>query len=368
MVTDGVECEDVVLENIVDDDDDDDDEEDDDTATQFECFAPPPYELDIDDNIVVVDNIPLRHCDDQASTLSLEIKSSSAMQLNVASVRYHPPSQLEHVALSSSPSASSSYLQRPQHPPFLQQKFENPQILSTKARFNHLRRQSSPLICTLPSFNRNTPVETPSVQVVNFPVTMPSTTTAIAANGGSKEKRIGHRRVNDDGQVTYKGVKSVQIMHSIQLGIGYSIGSLASKPERDLLMRDFMEVETVQFPKSGSQTTPAHHYTDFIFSTYTPIAFRYFRDLFRIQPDDFMLSVVNAPLKELPNSGASGSVFYRTLDDNFIIKTVERSEAKFLHKLMPGYYMVNINSFQKKNPLIILILNPPSQKTNIFRI
>ncbi|OTF76438.1 phosphatidylinositol-4-phosphate 5-kinase type I-like protein [Euroglyphus maynei] len=154
-----------------------------------------------------------------------------------------------------------------------------------------------------------------------------------------KEKRIGHRRVNEDGQVTYKKIKSTQLMYSIQLGIGYSVGSMASKPERDLLMLDFMQIETVHFPKSGSQITPAHHYTDFTFSTYTPFAFRYFRDLFRIQPDDFMLSITNESLQELSNPGASGSMFFRTRDDQFIIKTVEKTEAKFLLKLLPGYYM-----------------------------
>ncbi|UXI18591.1 doublesex and mab-3 related transcription factor [Sarcoptes scabiei] len=155
----------------------------------------------------------------------------------------------------------------------------------------------------------------------------------------SKERRIGHRRVNEEGQVTYKKIKSTQIMYSIQLGIGYSVGSMASKPERDLLMRDFMQIETVHFPKSGSPVTPAHHHTDFTFSTFTPFAFRYFRDLFRIQPDDFMLSITNEPLQELSNPGASGSMFFRTKDDQFIIKTVEKTEAKFLLKLMPGYYM-----------------------------
>nr|XP_046917500.1 probable phosphatidylinositol 4-phosphate 5-kinase MSS4 [Dermatophagoides farinae] len=155
----------------------------------------------------------------------------------------------------------------------------------------------------------------------------------------SKERRIGHRRVNEDGQVTYKKIKSTQLMYSIQLGIGYSVGSMASKPERDLLMRDFMQIETVHFPKSGSHITPAHHYTDFTFSTYTPFAFRYFRDLFRIQPDDFMLSITNESLQELSNPGASGSMFFRTRDDQFIIKTVEKTEAKFLLKLLPGYYM-----------------------------
>ena len=39
----------------------------------------------------------------------------------------------------------------------------------------------------------------------------------------------------------------------------------------------------------GSTLTPAHHYSDFRFKAYAPIAFRYFRELFGIQPDDFLV-------------------------------------------------------------------------------
>lgn len=79
-------------------------------------------------------------------------------------------------------------------------------------------------------------------------------------------------------------------MGSIQLGIQHAVGGLASKPERDLLMQDFMTVETTNFPSEGSNHTPAHHFSEFKFKNYAPIAFRYFRDLFGIQPDDFLVS------------------------------------------------------------------------------
>ena len=157
--------------------------------------------------------------------------------------------------------------------------------------------------------------------------------------------KLGHRRVDENGEVTYKHIQSTQIMYSIQLGIGHSVGSLASKPERDVLYNDFNTVETVHFPVRGSTTTPAHHYADFDFTTYTPNAFRHFRDLFRIQPEDYMLSMTAVPLRELSNPGASGSVFYITDDDQFIVKTVEKTESKFLLKLLPGYYMVRRSLF-----------------------
>lgn len=52
-------------------------------------------------------------------------------------------------------------------------------------------------------------------------------------------------------------------------------------------------------------------------------------------------SLCNEPLIELTNPGASGSIFYVTRDDEFIVKTVQHKEAEFLQKLLPGYYMVS---------------------------
>lgn len=50
----------------------------------------------------------------------------------------------------------------------------------------------------------------------------------------------------------------------------------------------------------------------------------------------------SVPLRELSNPGASGSIFYLTEDDEFIIKTVQHKEGEFLQKLLPGYYMVSM--------------------------
>jgi len=37
--------------------------------------------------------------------------------------------------------------------------------------------------------------------------------------------------------------------------------------------------------------TPAHHFPDFRLKTYAPLAFRYFRELFGIKPDDYLVRV-----------------------------------------------------------------------------
>ncbi|XP_067112000.1 phosphatidylinositol 4-phosphate 5-kinase type-1 alpha-like [Osmerus mordax] len=163
------------------------------------------------------------------------------------------------------------------------------------------------------------------------------------------KKTIGHRGIDPTGETTYKKTTSSALKGAIQLGITHTVGSLSQKPERDVLMQDFEVVESIFFPGEGSNLTPAHHYSDFRFKTYAPIAFRYFREMFGIRPDDYLYSLCNDPLIELSNSGASGSIFYVSSDDEFIIKTVQHKEAEFLQKLLPGYFM-NLN--QNKRTLL----------------
>ncbi|XP_016070999.1 PREDICTED: phosphatidylinositol 4-phosphate 5-kinase type-1 alpha isoform X5 [Miniopterus natalensis] len=166
---------------------------------------------------------------------------------------------------------------------------------------------------------------------------------------GMPIKKIGHRSVDSSGETTYKKTTSSALKGAIQLGITHTVGSLSTKPERDVLMQDFYVVESIFFPSEGSNLTPAHHYNDFRFKTYAPVAFRYFRELFGIRPDDYLYSLCSEPLIELCSSGASGSLFYVSSDDEFIIKTVQHKEAEFLQKLLPGYYM-NLN----QNPRTLL--------------
>ena len=69
-------------------------------------------------------------------------------------------------------------------------------------------------------------------------------------------------------------------------------------------------------------------------------------DVWRLQ-----LSMCNDPMHELSNPGASGSIFYITEDDEFIVKTVQHSEADFLQKLLPGYYMVSTHAHTSESSL-----------------
>ncbi|KAJ3600095.1 hypothetical protein NHX12_034045 [Muraenolepis orangiensis] len=161
-------------------------------------------------------------------------------------------------------------------------------------------------------------------------------------------KKIGHRGVDASGETTYKKTTSSALKGAIQLGIGYTVGNLSSKPERDVLMQDFYVVESIFFPSEGSNLTPAHHFPDFRFKTYAPVAFRYFRELFGIRPDDYL------PLIELSNPGASGSVFYLTKDDEFIIKTNLNQNPRTLLPKFFGLYCVQSGG---KNIRVVVMNN-----------
>lgn len=61
------------------------------------------------------------------------------------------------------------------------------------------------------------------------------TTTTIRGVGGTnvarykydRERKLGHRRVGDGGEITYKKIQSSHIMGSIQLGIQHTVSSFA---------------------------------------------------------------------------------------------------------------------------------------------
>ena len=66
------------------------------------------------------------------------------------------------------------------------------------------------------------------------------------STGGSKEK-LGHRRVDETGAVTYKRVMVDDLMKSLQIGLNYVLGK-HHQPQRQVLIQDFQQVEYQDFP------------------------------------------------------------------------------------------------------------------------
>ncbi|CAN1175455.1 Phosphatidylinositol 4-phosphate 5-kinase 1 [Linum perenne] len=142
------------------------------------------------------------------------------------------------------------------------------------------------------------------------------------------------------GQTISKGHKNYELMLNLQLGIRYSVGKHA-QIVRDLKPTDFDPKEKfwTRFPSEGSKITPPHQSVEFRWKDYCPMVFRRLRDLFEVDTADYMLAICgNDALRELSSPGKSGSFFYITQDDRFMIKTVKKSEVKVLIRMLSSYY------------------------------
>ncbi|XP_077213075.1 phosphatidylinositol 4-phosphate 5-kinase 2-like [Tasmannia lanceolata] len=147
--------------------------------------------------------------------------------------------------------------------------------------------------------------------------------------------------VKKPGQTISKGHKNYDLMLNLQLGIRYSVGKPASVNMRDLRPADFdpREKYWTRFPPEGSKVTPPHQSVEFRWKDYCPMVFRHLRKLFAVDPADYMLAICgNDALRELSSPGKSGSFFYLTQDDRFMIKTVKKSEVKVLLRMLHSYY------------------------------
>ncbi|KAL6517710.1 hypothetical protein OROMI_033411 [Orobanche minor] len=139
----------------------------------------------------------------------------------------------------------------------------------------------------------------------------------------------------------FKGHKSYYLMLSLQLGIRYTVGKITPVPMRDVRSSDFVEHARIKmyFPTKGSQLTPPHNSIDFYWKDYCPMVFRNLRELFRLNAADYMMSICgDNGLRELSSPGKSGSIFYLSHDDRFVIKTLKKRELKVFRKMLPHYY------------------------------
>ncbi|CAH1445187.1 unnamed protein product [Lactuca virosa] len=139
----------------------------------------------------------------------------------------------------------------------------------------------------------------------------------------------------------FEGRKSSYLMLNLQLGIRYTVGKITPVPMREVRYSDFGEQSRIRmyFPRKGSQLTPPHSSIDFYWKDYCSMVFRNLREMFKLDVADYMMSICGDDgLRELSSQGKSGSLFYLSHDDRFVIKTLKKSELKVLLKMLPSYY------------------------------
>ena len=66
-----------------------------------------------------------------------------------------------------------------------------------------------------------------------------------------KKHKLGHLRVDEQGNATFKRLPTNQLVEALQLGIQYTVGGLETTPVIDVLFQDFAKIEIVHFPKWG---------------------------------------------------------------------------------------------------------------------
>ncbi|XP_051150671.1 phosphatidylinositol 4-phosphate 5-kinase 4-like isoform X2 [Andrographis paniculata] len=149
------------------------------------------------------------------------------------------------------------------------------------------------------------------------------------------------KAIKRQGETISKGHRNYDLMLNLQLGIRHSVGRPGPPPSLDLKSSAFDPKEKywTKFPPEGSKYTPPHQSCEFKWKDYCPKVFRTLRMLFKVDPADYMLSICgNDALRELSSPGKSGSFFYLTNDDRYMIKTMKKAEVKVLLRMLNAYY------------------------------
>ncbi|GER45434.1 phosphatidylinositol-4-phosphate 5-kinase [Striga asiatica] len=156
-----------------------------------------------------------------------------------------------------------------------------------------------------------------------------------------RRQKMLAKEIKRPGEQILKGHRSYDLMLSLQLGIRYTVGKITPIQRREARASDFGSRASfwMTFPKEGSKLTPPHQSEDFKWKDYCPMVFRNLREMFKIDAADYMMSICgNDALRELSSPGKSGSVFFLSQDDRFMIKTLRKSEVKVLLRMLPNYH------------------------------
>ncbi|KAL1859631.1 Phosphatidylinositol-4-phosphate 5-kinase [Diaporthe australafricana] len=126
--------------------------------------------------------------------------------------------------------------------------------------------------------------------------------------------------------------------YNMLTGIRVAVSRTNAKLDRPLTDADFDSKSKTTFDITGNELVPSAKY-DFKFKDYAPWVFRHLRQLFHLDPADYLMSLTGKYiLSELGSPGKSGSFFYFSRDYRFIIKTIHHGEHKFLRKILKEYY------------------------------
>ncbi|KAK8469105.1 hypothetical protein PHAVU_006G214700 [Phaseolus vulgaris] len=143
----------------------------------------------------------------------------------------------------------------------------------------------------------------------------------------------------------FQGQRSYYLKLNLQLGIRYTVGKITPVPAREVRSSDFGDRARIRmyFPRAGSKLTPPHSSINFYWKDYCPMVFRNLREMFKLDAAEYMMSICgDSGLRDLSSPGKSGSIFYLSKDDRFVIKTVNKSELQVRFVVMGNVFCTEL--------------------------
>ncbi|KYQ93877.1 putative phosphatidylinositol phosphate kinase [Tieghemostelium lacteum] len=156
---------------------------------------------------------------------------------------------------------------------------------------------------------------------------------------------IAPQSLKDCGETIYKGHPSWLLMRTIQTGLlncvskTNSTSSTISMDSPDQLY----ESQTYVLP-----VIEEHPGYTFAFKDYCPHVFHKLRELSNVDNLSYVYSICKS-WNEVSTPGKSGSIFFFSADNQYVLKTIPKREAKLLRELLPEYY-----EHIKRNPNTLL--------------
>ncbi|RDX95645.1 Phosphatidylinositol 4-phosphate 5-kinase 8, partial [Mucuna pruriens] len=162
------------------------------------------------------------------------------------------------------------------------------------------------------------------------------------SNKNKRQNKFSVKQVKKSSWIdNFGGRRSYYLKLNLQLGIRYTVGKITPVPAREVRSSDFGDRARIRmyFPKEGSQLTPPHCSIDFYWKDYCPMVFRNLREMFKLDAAEYMMSICgDSGLRDISSPGKSGSIFFLSQDDRFVIKTLKKYELKVMLNMLPKYY------------------------------
>ncbi|PVU95276.1 hypothetical protein BB561_001912 [Smittium simulii] len=128
------------------------------------------------------------------------------------------------------------------------------------------------------------------------------------------------------------------LMYNMLTGIRVSVSRCIAKSKRNIEPRDYKAAHKYSFDVVGDEQVPKRGCYDFKFKDYAPVAFHHIRCTFNLSATEYLVALTDRYiLSEVGSSGKSGSFFYYSQDLRFIIKTISKTEHKFMRVFLKDY-------------------------------